>query len=116
MKIHSKIYYILLGVSTLLPPKAIANTYLKILTTPPPNYIPIEKQVYSPKNSPIILHNSQIQIISPNDSYHYAKYLAYQRSRNNNEYTINIKDTLQDTIYLLETLALGRFVYKLYNN
>jgi hypothetical protein len=41
--------------------------------------------------------------------------MAYKNAERNNFYSFSLRDTLQDTIYFLETLAMGKFIYELYD-
>ncbi len=116
MKQNQKLFYIIIGVSILLSPYAKANSYLDMLTTPPPGYNKTEEIMVKNNQKPFSWYDNRIQTSSPIVTSDYSKYLAYQRSLNNRDYYFSLRDSLQDTIYILETLALGKFVYNLYNN
>jgi hypothetical protein len=110
---------ITLGVTSLLTPLAHANSYLELITTKPHGHIStnhIHIPQYVKRAKPNTWYDSRVSIKSPVVTSSYPKYLAWQQSKSNEHFHYNYKETIQNTIYTLEAIALGTFIYEMLDN
>lgn len=110
---------IIMGAVSLLPPLAYANTYLEMITKEPEghistNHVHIPHYVQNAK--PATWYDNRVSIKSPVVTSPYPKYLAWQQSKANEHLHYNYKETVQNTIYTLEAIALGTFIYEMLDN
>ena len=116
MKVKLKIFSTFFGVSLMLTPLAHANSYLKMITTKPEGYVSLNEKVVAYDKKPYVWYDSKVSTKSPVVVSECPKYLAYKQAKQNNFYYFNLRETLQDMIYFMEAMALGRFLYKIYEN
>lgn len=116
MKVKLKIFSTFFGVSLMLAPLAHANSYLRMLTTKPEGYISLNEKVVIYDKRPYAWYDNGVSTKSSVVVSEYPKYLAYKQAEQNNFYYFNLRETLQDMIYFMEAMALGRFLYKIYDN
>ena len=109
------IFSALIGGSLVLSPVAYANSYLDMLTTPPQGHISDLRNnvIKQNNNSGCYDDRDTVKFVITGEQYN--KYMAYKNAERNNFYSFSLRDTLQDTIYFLETLAMGKFIYELYD-
>ena len=110
-----KIFSAFWGVSLMLIPLAHANSYLNMLTTPPKGYTSDFRNNVIKKNNYSDCYDDKCVVKFVITGEQYNKYMAYKNAERNNFYSFSLRDTLQDTIYFLETLAMGKFIYELYD-
>ncbi len=92
---------------------AAANSYLKMITTPPEGYVEETLSVPVAERAPL-WYDDRIQTVSPVVVSPLPKYLAWQRAQAyDNDFSI-ARDELQNAIYFISGAALARLAYDIW--
>ena len=119
MKLKLKIFSITLLVQLFIAPITYANSYLDMITKEPQNQVIKQanpNSIYQPKPYKYLWYDNRIETKSPIVTSPYPKYLAWKKAKQNQHKYYSYKNALQNTIYTLETIAFGAFVYEIFND
>lgn len=103
-----KLTCFILGVQIFFAPNVYGNSYMAMLTTPPENYTPYQR-IEVPAHD--LYYRSNIKTKSPVMTDPAEKIAAWEYSEAHPYNPNTFKESIQNFIYAVETIAFGGLIY-----
>ncbi len=108
-----KLWRIVLAAAVLVTNPAAANSYLKMITTPPEGYEAVRAEKLYPPTAPL-WYDSRIQSTAPVVTSPLPKYLAWKQAKAYEDSFRYVRDETQDVINFLSGAVVARLAYDIW--